>query len=150
PGDAAGIVVGQASRPGRFRRDPRVPGGFHPTMVGVGVAEPLFVVRGRPRVTRSASRAILGMVPRVHDPPGWSCPRALARARTAPRSPPLLQEPPMNGFIFASGVDNPKHGPHDATGAFRPGAQAFKTVHNIPQDIYYFDWRDKDADLRRR
>ena len=27
PGDAAGVVVGQASRPGRFRRDPRVPGG---------------------------------------------------------------------------------------------------------------------------
>src|SRR5262249_54307696 len=64
--------------------------------------------------------------------------------------PPLLQEPPMNGFIFASGVDNPKHGPHDANGAFRPGAQAFKKVHDIPQDIYYFDWRDKDADLRRR
>ena len=56
----------------------------------------------------------------------------------------------MNGFIFASGVDNPNHGPHDATGAFRPGAQAFKKVHNIPQDIFYFDWRDKDADLRQR
>ena len=27
PGDAAGVVVGPVSRPGRFRRDPRVRGG---------------------------------------------------------------------------------------------------------------------------
>jgi len=55
----------------------------------------------------------------------------------------------MNGFIFASGVNDPKHG-NDATGAFRPGAQAFKKIHKIPQDIFYFDHNEKDAVLRKK
>ena len=55
----------------------------------------------------------------------------------------------MNGFIFASGVNNPKY-PGDATGAFRPGAVAFKEIHNIPQDIFYFDYNDPPATLRKK
>jgi hypothetical protein len=55
----------------------------------------------------------------------------------------------MNGFIFATRIDNPKYG-HDATGAFKIGAEGFKKVHNIKQNICWFDWHDKDASLRRQ
>src|SRR5262249_4216969 len=56
----------------------------------------------------------------------------------------------MKGFIFASYVNDPNHGGTDATGAFRIGAKAFKEIHNIKQDICWFDWHDKDASLRRQ
>ena len=51
----------------------------------------------------------------------------------------------MNGFIFASGVNH--HG-NDANGAFRPGAEAFKKIHGIPQPIFYFDHNESHAKLR--
>jgi hypothetical protein len=53
----------------------------------------------------------------------------------------------MNGFIFASGVNQPGY-PNDAMGAFRPGAEAFKKIFAIPQPIYYFDWQDPAATKR--
>jgi hypothetical protein len=56
----------------------------------------------------------------------------------------------MNGFIFASGVNNPKFGKADSVHAFQPGARAFKKIHGIPQDIFYFDWQEKDAVLRQK
>jgi len=57
----------------------------------------------------------------------------------------------MNGFIFASGVNDPRwgHGT-DSTNVFRPGAEAFKKIHGIRQDIFYFDYREKDAVLREK
>ncbi len=56
----------------------------------------------------------------------------------------------MNGFIFASGVNDPSKGAGaDATGAFRPGAEAFKRINGIRQDIFYFDWRVAAGELRR-
>lgn len=55
----------------------------------------------------------------------------------------------MNGFIFASGVNDPNHGyGHDSSGAFRPGAEAFKEIHAIPQEIFFFDYRLRAAELR--
>jgi hypothetical protein len=53
----------------------------------------------------------------------------------------------MNGFIFASGVNH--HG-NDSTGAFRPGAEAFKRIHSIPQPVFYFDHNDAGAKLRKK
>jgi len=54
----------------------------------------------------------------------------------------------MNGFIFASGVNQPGY-PNDAIGSFRPGAEGFKKIHGIPQPIFYFDWQSSAADKRR-
>jgi hypothetical protein len=47
----------------------------------------------------------------------------------------------MNAFIFASSVNKHKG---DATHAFVPGAQIFKKLHEVPQEICFFDYRDKD------
>lgn len=55
----------------------------------------------------------------------------------------------MNGFIFASGVNSAGHG-NDAKHVFRPGAECFKKINKIPQDIFYFDHREKDALLRKQ
>src|SRR5512135_3128055 len=63
--------------------------------------------------------------------------------------PSFPQGETMNGFIFASGVNNPNHG-NDAKGAFIPGAKAFKKIHKIPQEIFYFDHREADATLRTK
>src|SRR5438105_1827644 len=48
---------------------------------------------------------------------------------------------PMNAFIFASNVNKHKG---DATHAFVPGAEVFKKLHDIPQEICFFDYREKD------
>jgi hypothetical protein len=54
----------------------------------------------------------------------------------------------MNGFIFASRVNKPGKG--DATHVFRPLAETFKRVHNVPQSILYFDHTDRDATTRQQ
>jgi hypothetical protein len=54
----------------------------------------------------------------------------------------------MNGFIFASSVNTPDKA--DATTVFRPCAEAFKRIHNVPQSILYFDHNDSGAATRQQ
>jgi hypothetical protein len=59
----------------------------------------------------------------------------------------------VNAFIFASNVNHPEvcpQFPNDATGGFIPGAKAFKEIHQITSDIFFFDHRDPDATKRQR
>jgi len=53
----------------------------------------------------------------------------------------------MNAFIFASGVNSQGN---DSTGAFRPGAECFKKINKVQQDIFYFDHNENKANLRQR
>jgi hypothetical protein len=54
----------------------------------------------------------------------------------------------VNGFIFASGVNEP--GKNDADGSFRPGAQTFRKIHDVPQSIFYFDHNDSSKKTRQK
>jgi hypothetical protein len=55
----------------------------------------------------------------------------------------------MNGFIFASGVNQPGF-PNDAVGSFRPGATWFKKINGIKQEVFYFDYSEAAATKRQK
>lgn len=54
----------------------------------------------------------------------------------------------MNGLTFAPAYDSGGAHPHDATGAFQPGARAFSTLHGLPPP-HLFDNRPASMRVRR-